>query len=364
MEQLHRHFFQLLRMQMGLSQDFPEVLSGEEWEALYDLAYCQSLTGICYLQRNDQPLDLPLQWAAEVESIRAQNQLMNQEAARLTKLFADEGYPTAILKGQANARLYPDPLLRVTGDIDIWVMGGRERIIALLTRMGLIDGFGKIPSEGKAMVSYHHIHMPANAQNVSVEIHFRPSSGNFNPFSNRRLQRWLEQEILSASMVDEGFCVPSVRFTLVMQLSHIQRHFLRSGIDLRRVCDYYWLLRYASADDRKTVAPLLTQFGLDHTAGALMWMLGETLLLDSGLMLCEPDSYRGEWMLHDILALGNSGREKGPFRRMMTGRVRSLRLMMCFDFWEMFWAELRYWWGLVKSVPLRIRYRTISLGDV
>jgi hypothetical protein len=35
---------------------------------------------------------------------------------------------------------------------------------------------------------------------------------------------------LSVSKVDEGFYVPSVRFALVMQLAHIQRHFLAGGI--------------------------------------------------------------------------------------------------------------------------------------
>ena len=38
----------------------------------------------------------------------------------------------AILKGQANARLYPDKFSRETGDIDIWVEGGRESVLALL----------------------------------------------------------------------------------------------------------------------------------------------------------------------------------------------------------------------------------------
>ena len=41
-------------------------------------------------------------------------------------------YQTAILKGQANARLYPDKHARQPGDVDIWVEGGRERVLALL----------------------------------------------------------------------------------------------------------------------------------------------------------------------------------------------------------------------------------------
>lgn len=46
----------------------------------------------------------------------------------------------------------------------------------------------------------------------------------------RRLQQWLEQEILHTTTVEQGFNVPSVRFALMMQLAHVQRHFLGGGI--------------------------------------------------------------------------------------------------------------------------------------
>ena len=99
---------------------------------------------------------------------------------------------------------YPDKYARQPGDIDIWVEGGRESVLALL------------PNHPKA--AYHHVHLPKNELGVTVEVHFRPSSGNFNPITNRRLQRWLKKEILSATMVEEGFCVPSIRFALGLRL--------------------------------------------------------------------------------------------------------------------------------------------------
>lgn len=40
----------------------------------------------------------------------------------------------------------------------------------------------------------------------------------------------MKRSKLSVSKVDEGFYVPSVRFALVIQLAHIQRHFLAGGI--------------------------------------------------------------------------------------------------------------------------------------
>jgi hypothetical protein len=353
-------FYKLLRLSLRLTQEFPVDVSAETWRRLYQTAVRQSLVGICYQgvcllpEGSKLPVEIAMQWASEAESIRGLNELLYQEAAQLTRKFAEKGRRTAILKGQANARLYPDKYARQPGDIDIWAEGGRESVLALL------------PNHEKP--SYHHVHLPANENGVVVEVHFRPSSGNFNPITNRRLQRWLEREILSASMVEEGFCVPSVRFALVMQLAHVQRHFLASGLGLRHVCDYYWLLQNSTAEDLRVVAGLLKEFGLHHAAGALMWVIGKVLHLDSSLMLCEADSYRGEWMLREIMAGGNFGwyaeRQKhNVFRRVLEGRLRHLRLMP-FDFWEMLWLELRFWKAVVVTLPIRIKYRTLSLRDI
>ena len=207
-------FYKLLRLSLRLTQEFPVDVSAEAWRRLYQTAIRQSLVGVCYQgvcllpEGSKPPMEIAMQWASEAESIKGMNELLYQEAARQTREFEEKGHRTAILKGQANARLYPDKYARQPGDIDIWVEGGRESVLALL------------PNHPKA--AYHHVHLPKNELGVTVEVHFRPSSGNFNPITNRRLQLWLKKEILSATMVEEGFCVPSIRFALVMQLAHIQ----------------------------------------------------------------------------------------------------------------------------------------------
>ena len=163
----------------------------------------------------------------------------------------------------------------------------------------------------------------------------------------------MEGEILSASMVEEGFCVPSIRFALVMQLSHIQRHFFAIGIGLRHVCDYYLLLRNATEEDRQAVASLIKPFGLRHSAEALMWVLAEVLHLEEEKMFCRKDSWRGEWMLREIMAGGNFGKyakrqEHGTLRKNLEKRWRHLR-MIRFDFWEVLWSELNSWKRAVMS---------------
>lgn len=368
-------FFHLLRLSMGVTEQTTFEATAEDWQWLHKEAARQGLTGVIYdavaqVPADQQPpVDLFIQWMCEADVIKGLNELLYQESARLTKLFGDAGRRTAILKGQANARLYPDRLSRQVGDIDIWVEGGKKGVVALLMELGLVTELGSTSVEGKPTASYHHVHLPPTKDHIVVEVHFRPSSGNFNPFTNRRLQRWLEQEIASSCQpVDEGFNVPSVRFALMMQLSHVQRHFLVVGIGMRHVCDYYWLLKNSTDEDRREVASHLSSFGLRYTASALMWVLGEVLHLDEGLMLCQPDSYRGEWMLREIMAGGNfghhAGREKhGTLRRVMEGRLRHLKLMR-FDFWEEFWVEVNFCKAVITTLPTRIRYRTLSLRDI
>ena len=360
-------FFMLLRTAMN-GEPFTANPTDDEWRSVYAEAKRQSLLGVLYsaVCRMKMPRDMALQWATEAEAISGLNQLLNKEAARLTRLFAGHGRQTAILKGQANARLYPNPLSRQPGDIDIWVEGGRESVLQLLREMGMMTGRDNAE---KPTTSYHHVHLPANEQGITVEVHFRPASGNLNPLTNHRLQQWLLGRITdSCQQVEQGFNVPSLQFALVMQLAHIQRHFLSGGIGLRQVCDYYLLLQSATEEDRHEVSSNQKRFGLAHTAGALMWLLEKGLHLDKELMLCQPDSYRGEWMLREIMEGGNFGhyakrQEQGLWRRFFLSKRRQMQLMR-FDFKEMAWVETKYWEAIIKTLPKRIRYRTLSLKDI
>ena len=193
MDPLKENFFALLRLGLGMEGQAPSEfsLTPEEWAMLYEMATRQSVLGVAYagiqrLPKDAQPpMELAFQWASEAETICGHNRLVNGVAARLTELFAAEGRRSAILKGPANARLYPDPGMRQCGDIDIWVEGGRAEIESLLLKKGMLH----VPdSSVPRPESSHHFHLPEPIDGVEVEVHFRPSSGNQNPFSNARLQ--------------------------------------------------------------------------------------------------------------------------------------------------------------------------------
>ena len=392
--------FQLILVTLGQRDRLSRTPSEEEWWKLYQMTEEQAITSFVFpaleiLNRSGQkpPSELLFEWIGLSEQVRAQNELMNKDAARLTALFENEGHRTAILKGQANARLYhchtditestervATTLLRQPGDIDIWVSGGKERVVQTLRKLHLIDGdMAKYRSAEKAEDSYHHVHLPQNEQGVDVEVHFRPSSGNYDPFTNRRLQKYLNQEIERENeMVGEGFRVPSLRFALVMQLAHIQRHALDLGVGLRQVIDYYFLLRKwrnsnqwiilaeASAPSGRADNGKLKNLGLHHIAGALMWVMKEVLLMDEDWMIARPDEKRGRMLLDIIMAGGNFGHfspviQQGfSFSTSLKYHIKQYELLR-FDARETIWGELNYYGRFLSSIPERIRRRSWTL---
>jgi hypothetical protein len=362
--------FSLLRQALGTERgkSLP-VLDANDWPDVYQLAKEQFVSGIAYetvKQLSGEqcpPEELQFLWTGEAEHTKGKNFLLNEEAERLTKLFTQEGRRTAILKGQANARLYPNPYSRQCGDIDLWVEGGRKSVSKLLVKMELIE-----QKDLKTETSYHHIHLPKNDQGVEVEIHFRPSSGNYNPFTNRPLQKYLEAEILKSELCPKGFCVPSMLFALIMQMAHIQRHYLDGGIGLRQLVDYHVLLTKATQEERDSVSPLLKRMGLRHTAGAVMWVLGEVTHLPESLMLMEPDKKRGCKMLDDMLEDGNLGlyakwKKTDSDINFFFRKEKQYMRRLTFAPMEVIWMEVSHWGDILRRLPERIRRGRLSLRE-
>ena len=133
MEKIYLTLVSLLRQALGVEKENDlSALNEEEWSCVYQQAWKQSVCGIAYEAvkqlsgKHCPPDDLLFMWTAEAERIKGMNCLLFEEATRMTRLFAHEGHHTVVLKGQANAILYPNPFSRQCGDIDLWVDGGHD----------------------------------------------------------------------------------------------------------------------------------------------------------------------------------------------------------------------------------------------
>ena len=359
--------FEFLRLAAGAevnADHSPVNLSAEEWQNIYEEAKRQSVLDVVFTVVSKLPKEelpprpLLMCWAVHAEATKDMNKRINQEAARLTELFNRAGRRTAVLKGAANARLYPDPFSRQCGDIDLWIEGGRKSVEKCLLEMNLHP-------EVEGNVVAHHVHLPENADGIIVEAHFKPALGI--PFKDGVFQKYLNKEILNAELVPEGFYSPSIKFALVMQLAHLQQHFFTGGLGLRQYMDYFILLQHSTEQDRQQAFDVMDLLYMNKACGAVMWLLGEVFGLKRERMLCAPDEWRGKKLLKQAMDGGNFGKfalksrkHRNVFVRWLFDRLHRLQWLP-FDPINVFFIELRYWRQTISLIPLRIKRRKVAL---
>ena len=181
-------FYELVRVALGVGEKLSRCPLDPEWQQLFDLAQKQAVAGVAFLALDRLssygqkiPPALLFEWIGLSEQIRSQNLLANQRCKEITQLFRNEGFESCILKGQGNARMYPVPESRTSGDIDIWVFGERDEITKFVKE--------KCPN---VFEQYHHIDFPI-FEDVPVEVHYTPGK-LLSPKYNKRFQKWSQAE--------------------------------------------------------------------------------------------------------------------------------------------------------------------------
>lgn len=296
-------FFQLVQIATGARASFDAAPTEAEWDTLYKTAGEQSVSGVLFgaldvLPEEQMPSrDQCRRWMMDRTKAVRRNALADQRSRELTAYFAEAGFKSAVLKGQGVARFYPDPSLRQSGDIDLWVPGGREKVLAFLK--------GRKPLRRPV---YHHVEARF-FEDIEVEIHFLPAF-MYNPFRNRTLQRWFDAQADAWDMAGDdgtGFRYPKPAFAAVFSLLHICKHIINEGVGLRQVMDHHYILQALSAAEREEVRELSRTLGLTHLGEALAYV--ETVLFGGPGCpeLFAGDLRRGARLLEDILLSGNFG---------------------------------------------------------
>ena len=301
-------FVELIQVALGTRTGLSRIPSEGDWQLIYKTAVKQSLVGIVFsaieiLNKQEcsikPPMMLFYNWLGEVQMIEQQNKKLNEAADHLTRIFKNGGLRCCVLKGQGIARLYPQPLRRQPGDIDLWVEGGRKRVLKFLK-----DSF-----LGIGQVVIHHVDARIK-DGVETEIHFIPVYA-CNPFLYQRLQRFFRlhaDEQFSNLDSEHGFAYPTLRFNAVYILAHIYMHFLYEGIGLRQIVDYYYVLKNLDDKGKRQATSDLKKAGLLNFAGAVMFVLQRVCSMDDNSLVTKPDDKRGELLLDEIMVSGNFGK--------------------------------------------------------
>jgi hypothetical protein len=405
-------FFELIRVALGKQKCLSRNPSAKEWKRLFKMAERQRLLGICfygvkkvaspiydneaspkYDNDNDYdydqstttiPGELYDYWLGTAALIQQQNHRMNKYTEETVKLFRENGFPCCVMKGQSVARLYNEGrrtkderpnesnslgMFRQSGDIDLWVAGGREKLCEFsIQRFGRVDG-----------MTYHDVHIPL-WKDTEVEGHFKP--GNmFNPFHDKKLQKFFKQY---EPTIDSSIDAPA-EFNVIYILQHCFKHFLERGIGMRQVMDYYFVLQSRrptptpSLHSEGNIEETLRECGLLKFAKAMMWVLQHVFEGDDDhdydnnprwrerypWMIVEPDEKEGKFVLKEIMHTGNFGKFdkrynwniKSPLKRFLANQKWNVHLITHYPseiLWSPFFNIYRYftvkkWMRTVKG---------------
>lgn len=352
-------FFELIRIALGRQTAFTRTPSPSEWEAMFGEAQRQTLAGVlygglCHLTPEQKPPhQVIIDWHATAQKIICDNKHFNHDAVWLSRKWAQLGYRNVILKGQGNAMLYPDPMLRIPGDIDIWLDGDRRQIVDYVRK--------RFPD---LEVTRVEMDFPIR-KDTPVEIHFLPNF-LYDPFKNRRMQRYFRQQLAHPRQIElpgEGVInIPGDEMNLVFQLSHIYRHLFYEGIGLRQLIDYDYLLCSVKDEQvRRQAMKVIDELGLKDFCGALMWVLDEVFHTPSALLLTTPDARRGRFLLSEVMRAGNFGHaddrvgnwaEMNRWERLTWGTKWSWRLLGQYPrevMWHPYYRITQYVWRLFNG---------------
>ena len=306
--------FDLIRVSIGTNYALKRNPSDEEWRTLSEMVQGQAILGITFLALDKlsqlgqkPPMDVLYEWIGSSEQIKAQNRLASKRCIEVSSFFEKAGFKTCILKGLGNALLYSEPMLRDSGDIDLWVGGEKNDIISFVK-----ERFPGIDTQ----MSSHHVGFPI-FHDIVVEVHYAPTYSLLRRYQSK-LNLFIEEckprqfdNPVRLTETEDTINVPTDDFNMVFQLSHMQRHFFGTGIGFRHIIDYYYLLKKVnicnSECQKREVKEMLASLGLLKFGGAVMWVLQKVLLMEKDWLICEPDEKRGKLLLNEIMQTGNFG---------------------------------------------------------
>lgn len=300
-------YLDFLRLSLHDGAELPASTHDIDWDGLFRFGTSQCIRGVlfCGIKKlnasNPHPTTGQLgRWLTFQSAIKKANVQVYRDADFITRVLKKEtGFDSVVMKGQANALLYPDPYIREPGDIDLWTTASTRQVIRWARS-----------HDPKAIIGYHHIDV--KGLRTPVEVHYVPSfMGNL--FYEWRLRQYFNKEknkqfgnmaVLPDGLGEIGTLCPD--FDCIFQLSHMMHHFFFEGLGFRQVVDFYYLLRSMPTID-KDIMVKVKHLNMRKFTAAMMFIMHDILGLEQEKLLCEPNPQTGKMLLEEMLKAGNFG---------------------------------------------------------
>lgn len=234
-----RNFLRLLRCGAFGSAERIEPMSPWKWQRVYSMSLLHGVMGLIYsgmercsddffLQVPNEQMDVWKRAAGEIETTNTEVDI------RISTIFSEMNHNKLrpiLIKGQGIAALYPNPLRRKSGDVDIYLPYSSH--VEKANEWARQRGEDIDDSESRTL-GY-------TIDDVRIENHERLAELT-NVIANGRLQSIIEAEIKccdSSYVVINGYKVevPPPTLNLLIILVRITRYILNDGISLKQLVD-------------------------------------------------------------------------------------------------------------------------------
>lgn len=346
-------FFTLLREALWRkNESLPNELSEEECITLFALAEKQAVFGLIIdsLMRNNvkMPQMKVFEAIGTLEQLKNANRHVNEGVSDLHQLMKRYGVNYAVIKGQAVATCYPEPLLRQSGDIDYYSNSGYYD-----RSMQAVKDMWKFAPE----IHGSEKHADYDYKGNRYEAHFLLTDLHCKR-RNDYLQSVIDSDQRSTVTIN-GEKVRTFSPTLhsLYIFLHIYFHLIELGVGLRQCCDWAMMLHACKDEiDHEAIKRHLQALGMEKAYKAC----GAILVRDLGLpsdeftyKLTDKDMRYADRILNVVFYRGNMGHynKRGGFHG-WKHKLEStgIKLSHFIKFYPLAPTFMRDWaWDVVKS---------------
>lgn len=300
-----RDFIALIKYEAGLCGEC--VLSkNPDWHAIYHLAYEHTVLGILAEAVNDERIkysetqigndsfrDVKKQLFDDSLEIIRRNKRVNELQAKVVTLLRENNIECIVQKGQGVAQSYPNPMTRMSGDIDLLLTKEDYQKAKELLLPRSTAAENEMPEDS---------HLEMMFGDLSVELHAsefyylnsetRDNYNNLlkNVFSEEGRKQWRSYEC-------EGVKInlAPADFDVFYIFLHMVKHYYVNGLGMRQLIDFFLIYQKTNDEDKSKMRHWAETFGVQRE-----WE-----------QFC--NIWERELLLSIILKQGNMGRGRKPF---------------------------------------------------
>lgn len=281
--------FALLRLGIGVNpvSDVDVLLlrlmTETEWELLKTLAEKQGvsalvLDGLHVIDKKHEGASnginedwwkrFVLKWMGSMLVIEDTNRQQLAVLNRLANIWIEAGCKVMVMKGQANALMYPKPLHRNPGDIDCYLFGDYAKGNELVQKASAEVNEGW----------YKHSEIKYLGETFENHLFFVNTREGKR---SKRLQKEFEEALKSdrcVTMPNSKVLVPPVQWNAMFLTYHACSHFITEGLRLKQVLDTaLFLQRHQNEVDWGSFYDFCERYHLRRFADVVMEICSEYL---------------------------------------------------------------------------------------